>query len=62
MAIGMRRLSMGASSVGPVKEMILGLELGKISDAVMQALESGSGDTSMRALITELAQAQGLPV
>lgn len=62
MAVGMRRLSMGASSVGPVKEMILGLDLGPVTDAVLEALDGGVAEHGMRALLSKLAQAQGLPL
>jgi len=62
MAIGMNRLSMGPSSIGPVKEMILGLELEPIRKSVAAALADGSNGVGMRALLQEWVDRQNLPV
>ncbi|MFD1941265.1 phosphoenolpyruvate--protein phosphotransferase [Paradevosia shaoguanensis] len=62
MAIGMNRLSMGPSSVGPVKEMILGLELEPIRKSVAAALADGSDGVAMRDLLKEWVDRQNLPV
>lgn len=62
MAIGMNRLSMGPSSVGPVKEMILGLELEPIRKSVAAALADGSNGVGMRELLQEWVDRQNLPV
>lgn len=60
LAIGMDRLSMGASSVGPIKEMILGLELEPVRAAMADLLENGDCEDTPRALLTELAERQRL--
>ncbi|CDP51457.1 Phosphocarrier protein kinase/phosphorylase, nitro gen regulation associated [Devosia sp. DBB001] len=62
MAIGMNRLSMGPSSIGPVKEMILGLELEPIRKSVAAALADGSDGVAMRDLLKEWVDRQNLPV
>ena len=62
MAIGMNRLSMGPSSVGPVKEMILGLELEPIRKSVAAALADGADGVGMRDLLQEWVDRQNLPV
>ncbi len=62
LSIGMTRLSMGPSSIGPVKEMVLGMELEPIRAAVAEALADGAPNLSIRALLTEWVDRQKLPV
>ncbi|MDB5507523.1 MAG: ptsP [Devosia sp.] len=62
MAIGMTKLSMGPSSIGPVKEMILGLELAPIRAAVAEALAEGAGGVPIRALLKDWVDRQKLSV
>lgn len=61
MAVGMTRLSMGPSSIGPIKELILSVELASIQAKVAEALD-GSQQVNIRALLVELAAKQSLPV
>ncbi len=62
LSIGMTRLSMGPASIGPIKEMILNLDLKPIQAAVSAALSDGVDGIGIRALLTELAAAQNLPL
>jgi len=62
MAIGMTRLSMGPPSIGPIKEMVLGLELELIRQSVAAALLEGSEGVSIRGLLQEWADKQNLPI
>jgi len=62
MSIGMTRLSMGPPSIGPIKEMVLGLDLEPIRRSVAAALLEGSDGISIRELLTEWAGRQNLPV
>jgi phosphotransferase system enzyme I (PtsP) len=62
MAIGMTRLSMGAASIGPIKELVLSLDLAPIRDAVEMALEERAPAISIRDLLTEWAERQRLPI
>lgn len=62
MAIGMTRLSMGPASIGPIKEMILNLDLKPIQAAVAEALSLGANGHTVRALLTEWAGKQNLPL
>ncbi len=62
MAIGMTRLSMGPASIGPIKEMILNLDLKPIQESVSQALSIGANGHTIRALLTEWAGKQNLPL
>ncbi len=62
MSIGMTRLSMSPPAVGPIKEMILGLELEPIKASVAAALAEGSNGVSTRELLLHWAERQGLSV
>jgi phosphotransferase system enzyme I (PtsP) len=62
MAIGMNRLSMGPPSIGPIKEMILGLDLEPIRRSVAAALLEGSDGMPIRELLTEWVERQNLPI
>ncbi len=62
MAVGMTRLSMGPASIGPIKEMILNLELKPVQAAVAEALSAGANGQTIRALLTEWAEKQNLPL
>jgi phosphotransferase system enzyme I (PtsP) len=62
MAIGMTRLSMAPPSIGPIKEMVLGLELQPIKTSVNAALLEGSDGVPIRDLLLEWAERQTLPL
>ena len=62
LAIGMTKLSMSPPSVGPIKEMILGLELKPIREAVAAALAEGASGPSIRELLVGWAERQGLAI
>ena len=62
MSIGMTRLSMGPPSIGPIKEMVLGLELAPIRASVNAALSAGADGVTIRELLTEWVARQGLTV
>lgn len=62
LSIGMTRLSMGASSIGPIKEIILSLEIEPIRKAVAAALSEGADGGSIRELLVEWARHQNLPI
>ncbi len=62
MAIGMTRLSMGPPSIGPIKELVLGLEIGPVREAVAAALREGHDGPPVREMLAELARRQSLSV
>ena len=62
MSIGMTRLSMGPASIGPIKEMILNVELKPIQAAVAAALSDGADGVTIRQLLTEWVEKQNLPM
>lgn len=62
LSIGMTRLSMGASSIGPIKEMILGLDLAALSAEMDAFLSNGEADGTVRELLSEIAARQNIPL
>ena len=62
LSIGMTRLSMGPPSIGPIKEMVLALDLEPIRQSVSAALLEGASGVSVRELLTEWAERQSLPL
>ena len=62
MAIGMTRLSMSPPAIGPIKEMILGLELEPIRKSVSAALLEGSSGVGIRELLLDWAGRQSLAI
>jgi phosphotransferase system enzyme I (PtsP) len=62
MAIGMTRLSMGPASIGPIKELVLNLDLAPIQQSVGAALSLGADGVTIRRLLQEWIDKQKLPV
>ncbi|HEV7275526.1 MAG TPA: phosphoenolpyruvate--protein phosphotransferase [Devosiaceae bacterium] len=62
MAIGMTRLSMSPPSIGPIKEMILGLDLAPVRASVSAALLEGADGVGIRELLLEWAERQSLAI
>jgi len=62
MSIGMTRLSMSPPAIGPIKEMILGLELEPIRKSVSAALLEGSSGVGIRELLLDWAGRQSLSI
>jgi phosphotransferase system, enzyme I, PtsP len=62
MSIGMTRLSMSPPAIGPIKEMIMGLELKPIRAAVAAALSEGQSGVGIRELLMDHVLRQGLVI
>ena len=62
LALGYRGLSMTASSIGPVKAMILALDLGKTRDYVDELMRSHSSASSLRESLRAYAEAHAIPL
>lgn len=61
-ALGFRNLSMSASSLGPVKAMLLGLDVGDVAAYVGDLLASEDGVASLRPALTAYAERRSLPL
>ena len=62
LSIGMTRLSMSPPAVGPIKEMVMGMELKPIRAAIAAALGEGQHGVGIRELLVDLATKQGLVI
>ena len=62
MAIGMTKLSMSPPSIGPIKEMVLGLDLAPIKASVAAALLDGAHGGSIRELLLDWVRRQNLSI
>ena len=60
--LGYRSLSMSSSSVGPVKTMLLELDVAKLRTRLLPRLESGRPTDDIRAMLRAFAEEQGIPV
>ncbi|MBV5262885.1 phosphoenolpyruvate--protein phosphotransferase [Pinisolibacter aquiterrae] len=61
-ALGYRSLSMSSSSVGPVKTMLLELDVAKLRARLLPRLEPGRPNEDIRAMLRTFAEEQGVPV
>jgi phosphotransferase system enzyme I (PtsP) len=59
-AVGYRTLSLAPSAVGPVKAMLLDVDIAKITALVEPLLKGRAGSVSVRDQLKEFAAAQGL--
>ncbi|RCL03440.1 MAG: PtsP [Candidatus Tokpelaia sp. JSC161] len=55
LGLGFRRLSMSSSSIGPVKSMILSLDVGKLGKEIQERLSSFQENGSMRSMLADFA-------
>jgi len=58
--IGFRSISMSPSAIGPVKSMLLSLDLGKLRSALMPALDGNGTDKTVREILADFADANGV--
>ncbi len=62
MAIGMDRLSMAPISIGPIKELILSLELEDIAQKLLSLLKNDKPNITVRELLTDYIENKHLPI
>jgi len=62
LGIGFRSVSMSPASIGPVKAMLLGLDVGALSKAMHEALDDTTTPTSMRELLAHFAETHNIPL
>ncbi len=61
LAIGYRSFSMSPSAIGPVKSMLLALNIGKLSKLVLHLLQDPSNGQTMLEALTDYADEHGIP-
>lgn len=62
LALGYRSISMSPAGIGPVKAMILQLDLPKLRARLLPRLEPSGRDTDLRAFLAEFAKDNGLTI
>jgi phosphotransferase system, enzyme I, PtsP len=60
--LGYRSLSMTASSIGPIKAMVLALDAGETARFLEPLLAEASGAKSLRAELRAFAESRGVPL
>lgn len=62
LGIGFRSISMSPTAIGPVKAMLLGLDVGRLSDVLTAALDDDTPGMSVRDLLVRHAEEHNIPV
>ncbi len=62
LGLGYRSISMSPASIGPVKSMLMDLDIGKLSSALCTQLSARGPAGSCRKLLEEFAAQNGIPV
>lgn len=62
LGIGFRSISMSPTAIGPVKAMLLGLDVGVLSEVLMAALDDDTPGVSVRDLLLRHAEEHNIPV
>ncbi len=62
LGIGFRSISMSPTAIGPVKAMLLGLDVGRLSEVLMAALDDDTPGVSVRDLLVRHAEEHNIPV
>lgn len=62
LGVGFRSISMSPASIGPVKAMLLGLDVGALAAAVNEALDDRHATTPMREVLAHFAESHNIPL
>jgi len=62
LGLGFRSISMSPAAVGPVKSMLLALDVGKLRDVMLPALDDMEATYTIRELLSDFADANGIPL
>ena len=62
LGIGFRSVSMSPASIGPVKAMLLGLEVETLAKVMNEALDDTKSATSIRDVLAHFAEAHNIPL
>ncbi len=62
LGIGFRSISMSPTAIGPVKAMLLGLDIGRLSEVLTAALDDDTPGVSVRDLLVRHAEENNIPV
>lgn len=62
LGLGFRSISMSPAAVGPVKSMLLALDVGKLRDVMLPALDDMEATYTVRELLSDFADANSIPL
>ncbi|MBB4479245.1 phosphoenolpyruvate--protein phosphotransferase [Rhizobium etli] len=62
LGIGFRSISMSPASIGPVKAMLLGLDVGALAKAMDDVLDDNSATVPMREVLARFAESHNIPL
>jgi phosphotransferase system enzyme I (PtsP) len=62
LGIGFRSISMSPASIGPVKAMLLGLDVGALTKAMDEVLDDHHALTPMREVLARFAESHNIPL
>lgn len=62
LGIGFRSVSMSPAAIGPVKAMLLGLDLAALTAVMNEALDDTHATTSMRDILARFAESHNIPL
>ncbi|OWV67248.1 peptidase [Rhizobium sp. R339] len=62
LGIGFRSISMSPASIGPVKAMLLGLDVGALTKAMDEVLDDNSAMVPMREVLARFAESHNIPL
>lgn len=62
LGVGFRSISMSPASIGPVKAMLLGLDVGALAAVVNEALDDRHATTPMREVLARFAESHNIPL
>jgi phosphotransferase system enzyme I (PtsP) len=60
LGIGFRSISMAPAAIGPVKSMLLSLDLGKLEASLLAAISETESGKTVREFLTDFADANGV--
>ena len=60
LGIGFRNISMSPAAIGPVKSMLLSLDVGKLEEALLPVIADTRSEKTVREFLTDFADANGV--
>lgn len=62
LGLGFRSISMSPTAIGPIKAMLLGLDIDRLAEALNEALDDHKSPEPIRALLTRFAEDNNIPL
>ena len=60
--LGYRSISMSPAAIGPVKSMLLALDVKELEDLLLPALDENDPQYTIRKLLADFADTNGIPL